>query len=141
MSCCCHSRAPGFRRAWHELRRHYGVTAANAKGLARYWRCRQAHRTQWAPTVVAAALRFLCHERGIARVFFHDHATKCRLQGLERFSPPRSLYTDLPRRLGFTRTADRPAFLARELASMPAARFWVMHPAQPEARAAARCGG
>jgi hypothetical protein len=51
-------------------------------------------------------------ELAVRRLFFHDFDTGAALKGLTPgFQPPRSLYTDLPRRFCFQKTARMPGFL------------------------------
>jgi hypothetical protein len=72
------------------------------------------HRLNWSDAMLGAALWFLWNEIGLRRIWFHDHATGSRLKKIAWNLPPRSIYTDLPKRFCFERTADAPAFLLPE---------------------------
>lgn len=89
--------------AWYG--RHHEGLAAFAAPYARLW----------SEAMLAAAIWFLRRELGINGVFYHDYETGCALKGLHRWRPPRSLYTELPRRFCMQRTADAPRFLEAHL--------------------------
>lgn len=70
------------------------------------------HAVIWSEAVLAATLDMLSRVLGIGRVWFHDFETGCEIKKLSKsFAPPRSLYTDLPRKFCFERTADVPEFI------------------------------
>ena len=66
----------------------------------------------WAEVAMLAALRFLRDEVGVGTVFHHSYKTGIKLKAVSG-SPPRSIYSTLPRRFGFELTADVPDMLAR----------------------------
>ncbi len=72
------------------------------------------HYRFWADAMLAATLWFLWEEIGIHRVWYHDHDTGARLKKVGYTRPPRSLYTDLPKRFCFQRTSVAPGFLAQD---------------------------
>ena len=110
------------------------VCGAKVKALdvVRYGRqVLQIHRRYWADAMLSAAIWFLIEEIGIRRIWYHDHATGARLKKVGGGKPPRSLYTDLPRRFCFERTSDAPSFLAacapkqtKQMIRYGKARFW-----------------
>ncbi|HPQ96863.1 MAG: hypothetical protein KDI44_00820 [Thiothrix sp.] len=67
----------------------------------------------WAEAVLAVAVRFIRHELGIVTVFYNSFETGNKLKGLAHKSelPPRSLYTELPKKFCFAPTRTAPAFL------------------------------
>lgn len=70
------------------------------------------HAAMWSEAVLAAALHVLIQELGIHRIWFHDFDTGCELKKLTvGRKPPRSLYTDLPKRFCFERTDEPPEFI------------------------------
>ncbi|MGI9463102.1 MAG: hypothetical protein ACR2OM_04145 [Aestuariivirgaceae bacterium] len=69
------------------------------------------HRRVWSEAMLAAAIWFLCDEIGIHRIWYHDHDTGARLKKIDQVKPPRSLYTDLPKRFCFERTCKAPEFI------------------------------
>ncbi|MCB9581750.1 MAG: hypothetical protein H6717_32260 [Polyangiaceae bacterium] len=73
------------------------------------------HTRMWAEATLAAALWYLREVLQIRRVFYNTYETGTYLKDLDdqTYRPPRSLYTDLPRRFCFRRTSERPAALSR----------------------------
>lgn len=72
------------------------------------------HARFWAEAMLTAAIWFLRDELGVRRIYFHTYDGGNRLKGLDAcFAPPRSLYTDLPRRFCFAQTAEPPRLLER----------------------------
>ncbi len=71
------------------------------------------HARMWAEATLAAALWLLREELGIRRVFYNTFETGAYLKEQDDLQPPRSLYTDLPRKFCFRRTSERPAALRR----------------------------
>lgn len=81
-----------------------------------------AHTAMWSEAVLAAAMHVLTHLCGIARVWFHHFDTGCEIKGMRGgWRPPRSLYTDLPKRFCFELTDEPPAFI------LPAQPRWLRH--------------
>lgn len=71
------------------------------------------HIKVWDEVMLTAAIWYLKEEIGIGRIFYHSFESGNQLKHLKWSQPPRSLYTKLPRRFGFTETAERPQFLDR----------------------------
>ncbi|SFL70117.1 hypothetical protein [Shimia aestuarii] len=66
----------------------------------------------WSQALMLAALIVLRDYLGIRDVFMHSPETGWALQETDPFcGPPVSLYRDLPRKFGFARSEDAPAFL------------------------------
>ena len=71
----------------------------------------------WEEVALAAALFFIVEELGLTCVYMHEFETGNRIKNINpRWTPPRSLYTRLPRRFGFALGEKTPSFLARHLA-------------------------
>ncbi len=66
----------------------------------------------WPEAILTAALQVLQEELGIAQIFYHEYASGCFLKNC---SPPRSLYTTVPKRFCFEPTKEVPAFLHRHI--------------------------
>ena len=77
------------------------------------------HAAMWSEATLSAALYVLIELLGISRIWFHSFETGCEIKQLWRSKPPRSLYTDLPRRFCFATTADVPDFI------LPAQPRWL----------------
>ena len=65
----------------------------------------------WARVLMLAVLAFARRELGVSRVWLHQPRTGEKLKHIRDVLPPRSLYTDLPRRFGFRPTERAPDFL------------------------------
>ena len=83
----------------------------------------------WDETIMAATLWFLTHEIGIRDIFYHTHQTGAVMKNIEDTLPPRSLYTDLPRRFCFDQTCNGPLFIRDQAERRVRQTF-----AQPETR-------
>ncbi|MEM9531810.1 MAG: hypothetical protein AAGA23_12925 [Pseudomonadota bacterium] len=103
-----HRNDPKDAAVWSQLRTTVGA-------LRRYHQALKPYRQIWAEAALAAALDYLLGDLGIRRVFYHQFETGCRLKGIDwRDAPPRSLYTELPRRFCMQATDSGPQFLMRQ---------------------------
>lgn len=68
----------------------------------------------WDEAMLCLALKFCKNELGIEHVYYHTFEGGNYLKRLEYGQPPRSLYTKLPRRFGFSETDEAPELLKRE---------------------------
>jgi hypothetical protein len=66
---------------------------------------------RWAETMMTATLWFLLKEIGIRQIFYHTFETGSAMKHITGPQPPRSLYTDLPRRFCFETTHNGPLFI------------------------------
>lgn len=73
-----------------------------------------AERAHWQEAMLTAALRFLVYEIGMRRIFYHTETTGAFLKNIRGTKPPRSLYTELPKRFCFDETDTVPELLTRE---------------------------
>lgn len=73
--------------------------------------------THWQETMLAACQFFAFEELGVDNLFMHTFETGNLLKGIDPKwgAPPRSIYSDLPRRMGFERGTLAPNFLSDEL--------------------------
>lgn len=70
------------------------------------------YRRIWQEAMLSAAIGFVRDELGLNVVYYHTYEGGLVAKQLSReYGPPRSLYTDLPRRFCFTRTQQGPRFL------------------------------
>lgn len=65
----------------------------------------------WSETLLMAVLAFLWDEVGVKDVFYHSYDTGQQLKNIGSAGPPRSLYTDLPRRFCFQSVNSGPDFI------------------------------
>lgn len=77
------------------------------------------HAAIWSEATLSAALHLLGPVFGMRRIWFHSFATGCEIKRLKDFIPPRSLYTDLPKKFCFELTSDVPEFI------LPAQPRWL----------------
>ncbi|MDR1995521.1 hypothetical protein [Azonexus sp.] len=71
----------------------------------------ERYRPIWAEAMLWAAIAFLRDELGLRTLYYHSEDSGRLLKRIGWRSPPRSLYTDLPRRFCFRRGAEWPDFL------------------------------
>jgi len=65
----------------------------------------------WDEAILTAVIKFCVEELGIRYIYSHTFDTGNCLKRIVFRYPPRSLYTDLPRKFCFTLTDEAPAFL------------------------------
>ncbi len=73
-----------------------------------------AERRHWQEAMMSAAIHFLASEIGITRIFYHTEESGSYLKRIRGRRPPKSLYTELPRRFCFDETDEIPQLLAGE---------------------------
>lgn len=87
---------------------------------------RSAVRT-WAEATLAATLEVLQDELGVTSIWYHTHEGGRVAKGIPGTPPPRSLYTELPKRFGFVEVDEQPAMFAdlkdRERRRLAGVRF------------------
>lgn len=69
------------------------------------------HFKLWDEAILSAAIWFLKEEIGMKRIFYHTYESGSRLKGIYYDQPPRSIYTDLPKKFNFRKTTEIPEFL------------------------------
>ena len=70
----------------------------------------------WAEASMAAAIRFIRQELGIKNIYYHSFDTGKKIKAVCG-SPPRSMYTQLPKQFGFELISDHPEFLVKDKVS------------------------
>lgn len=74
-----------------------------------YWEQEmKRHAAIWDEAILTAALHFLHLELGIRKVYYHTFESGSKLKHITGTKPPRSIYTDLPRRFCFAETEEIP---------------------------------
>ena len=75
------------------------VFRGDPRAFDRYLRWLRAYEKIWDEAALAAAIGYLEASVGIQTFYYHRHESGCHLKGIEPdWAPPRSLYTDLPKR-------------------------------------------
>ncbi len=64
--------------------------------------------------MLAASLQFLFVELGISDIYYHHYESGCQLKSISCGKPPRSIYTDLPKKFCFGKTEQTPEFLLQD---------------------------
>ncbi|GMV79399.1 MAG: hypothetical protein AMXMBFR7_05830 [Planctomycetota bacterium] len=87
----------------------------NRRELERYYaEVIEPHLKIWDEALLLATLLFVRNELGVRRVYYHTPSSSNVLKRFSRYwHPPRSLYTELPRRFGFRETLAPPKMVAR----------------------------
>jgi len=68
----------------------------------------------WAEAMLSAAIHFIRAELGIGDIYYHTHEAGQKLKRVHCGAPPRSLYSDLPRKFCFQRTDEDPSFIKQD---------------------------
>lgn len=66
----------------------------------------------WSEAMLMATLHVLKTQLSIRRVYFHSAESGLKFKWLGRCEPPRSLYTSLPKKMGFQKTSFLPGWIA-----------------------------
>lgn len=95
--------------------------------LVDYWERRLRHsRAVWAEAMVCAAIKFIVDELGLRRIFFHTPESGRTYKDYGYSEPPRSVYTDLPRRFCFQQVDEVPEFLRNRFKKRPKVGFQLL---------------
>jgi len=66
----------------------------------------------WSEAMLMASIHFLKNEIGVEHIYMHTARSGWQLKNMgKHWHPPRSLYTDLPKKFAFKRTCGAPLFL------------------------------
>ncbi|MBK1825439.1 hypothetical protein [Haloferula rosea] len=104
----------------------WGVTVKTSF-LEHYWEKRlRLSRAVWDEAMVCATIRFIVGELGLRRVFFHTPESGRTYKDYGYSEPPRSVYTDLPKKFCFKRVAEMPEFLRRRFKKRPQVDFQLL---------------
>ncbi|MBS9778459.1 MAG: hypothetical protein KGV50_06815 [Gammaproteobacteria bacterium] len=107
----------------------------HTEGKEKFERYHEKHivplRDVWSEAILNAALSLLFDDIGVERVFYHDFDTGNVLKHIDCGKPPRSLYTQLPKRFGFAKTTAIPTFLdnkstVKRLSKVAEPMFYIM---------------
>ncbi|TVZ40911.1 hypothetical protein P886_0245 [Alteromonadaceae bacterium 2753L.S.0a.02] len=67
----------------------------------------------WQEAMLTAAIQFCLDELGVAHLYYHSVETGNVMKNIRYSKPPRSLYSDLPKKFCFTKTNKAPIFLEK----------------------------
>ncbi len=68
----------------------------------------------WSEAMLSSSIHFIFRELGIDRIYYHSHETGQKIKQVTEGAPPRSLYSDLPRKFCFQITDKDPEFMKKE---------------------------
>ncbi|NRB38083.1 MAG: hypothetical protein HRU20_06395 [Pseudomonadales bacterium] len=71
------------------------------------------YRAIWAEAALTAAIDFIRSELGISTIYYHSLDTGKKMKAVPG-SPPRSIYTDLPKKFGFVKTNVAPEMVMND---------------------------
>ncbi|PHS16861.1 MAG: hypothetical protein COA86_11405 [Kangiella sp.] len=72
------------------------------------------HKKNWQEITLFYAIKLIKQEIGINKIFYHSYETGALLKNINGRLPPRSLYTDLPKRFCFTPCNTGPEFITKD---------------------------
>lgn len=86
----------------------------------------------WDEVMMAATLKFCVEELACKSIYMHHFETGAQLKNIDFELPPKSIYTQLPKKFCFSKTDKAPEFLGRfhskktrsKLREMGGAKFW-----------------
>jgi hypothetical protein len=68
----------------------------------------------WSEAMLSATIHFIYTELGIGNIYYHTHESGHKLKQIYGGAPPRSLYSDLPRKFCFQMTNEEPDFIKND---------------------------
>ncbi len=71
----------------------------------------QPYRTMWPEAMLTAAIRFIRDEIGIRNIYYHTNESGAALKRIDNAKPPKSIYSQLPKKFCFQLTSRPPEFL------------------------------
>ena len=100
---------------WIRDARRWARGSRHGEHAARFRKYRDTimkpHLPIWDEAMLSATLWFLIEEIGIRSIFYHTAKSGSRFKRIDCSHPPRSVYTDLPRRFCFQSTCNGPLFI------------------------------
>ncbi|MCH9674431.1 MAG: hypothetical protein K0U93_23535 [Gammaproteobacteria bacterium] len=98
------------RATSRETFEYYGVRI-NVGRAKRYLNALAPYAALWEEAMLMATIQFIRDELGLDHIYMHDWESGNRLKRITHSYPPRRLYTSLPKRFCFDKTAQSPDFL------------------------------
>ncbi len=106
-------RAERMVKAKREEILFYGQVIAITQVL-NYLKALEQHYQLWQEALLNAAINFVFDELGIRSLYYHTYSTGTKLKRMSNCPPPKSLYTELPKRFCFATTTEAPRFLLQD---------------------------
>lgn len=97
----------------HEL--YWSGFSCSFSQFKTYFNLMKSYREIWSEALLHASVQFATKELGMDTVWMHTYESGNMFKELPNSSlPPKSLYTQLPKKYGFEKTAEAPLFLKQE---------------------------
>ncbi len=93
----------------------WGIACGETRFLVYYHEHFIPQAAFWPETILFAAVKFLTGNLGLSRIYLHTYDTGLLIKGMKGAHPPRSLYTQLPKKFCFTTTRKPPNFLEESI--------------------------
>ncbi len=95
-------------------KRHWFFDYYTPKKFCQYGDFLKQYQKIWDEAILSLAIHFAKDELGLDTIYYHDFDSGNVLKDLEYGKPPRSLYTQLPKRFCFEQTDRAPEMLRKE---------------------------
>ena len=98
-----------------DTRCQFAYSEFDVESVTKY--CRSflsAFEKTWQDMMLAASLEFCFETLGVDSVFYHSFDSGNRLKNIKDRKPPKSLYSQLPRRFCFAKTKQTPQFILND---------------------------
>ncbi|PWJ43178.1 hypothetical protein [Sediminitomix flava] len=93
---------------------HWINDYTDLNSFEKYMEFLKPYQKLWSEAILMASLDFLLNTVGIQKVFYHSYESGNHFKQLRWSKPPKSLYTQLPKRFGFQKTKEMPQFWQNE---------------------------
>ncbi|RNC84559.1 MAG: hypothetical protein ED557_06155 [Balneola sp.] len=95
---------------------HWLVSRTTLAALRKYYsELLKPYYKLWEEAILNLVLSFSKEELGINNIYYHTYESGEYLKGYYRYSlPPRSIYTQLPKRFGFSKTDKAPELIKKD---------------------------
>ena len=94
-----------------ECFRYWGVDFQTERLIGELNQFNSLFKDHWSEAMLWGTIWFCKDELGIDDIYYHEFETGALLKGLSYRKPPRSLYTQLPKKFCFRPTREGPSFL------------------------------
>lgn len=68
----------------------------------------------WDEAMLCATIEYVNQSLGIKHIYLYEHATGIALKNMDEWHPPKSLYSQLPKKFGFQLTQSAPTFIQED---------------------------
>ncbi len=99
-----------------DISNHWMIRRTTLQALKSYYsELLQPYYKLWEEAMLNLVLTFSREELGIEQIYYHTYESGRYLKGYDSYSlPPRSIYTQLPKRFGFSETDKAPELIKKD---------------------------